>query len=74
MTGRALSERLYLVARSGHGPFIPCAPAILLAKGLACGEVAARGARPCLDLIDLETYLGALQGLDISVVTESTHG
>jgi hypothetical protein len=72
--GKPLSERFYLVARSGHGPFIPCAPAILLGKGLATGETSARGARPCLDLIDLETYLAALKGLHISIVTESAHG
>jgi hypothetical protein len=59
--------RFFIVARSGHGPYIPCIPAILLARRLARGEVAARGAMPCLDLIGLEDYLGALEGLDISV-------
>jgi short subunit dehydrogenase-like uncharacterized protein len=72
--GRPAIERFYLIAGSGDGPFIPCAPAILLAKGLAAGTVATRGARPCLDLIDLETYLAALKGLDIATVTESHHG
>jgi Saccharopine dehydrogenase NADP binding domain len=66
--GEAKTARFYLIARSGHGPNIPCMPAILLVKGLARGTVAARGARPCLDLIDLDTYLAALSGLDISVV------
>jgi hypothetical protein len=61
-------ERFFMIAGSGHGPYIPCMPAILLAKGLASGEVWASGARPCLDLIDLQTYLGALQGLDIEVI------
>jgi hypothetical protein len=62
------SERFFMIAGSGHGPYIPCMPAILLAKGLASGEVSVTGARACLDLIDLGTYLGALQGLDIEVV------
>jgi short subunit dehydrogenase-like uncharacterized protein len=72
--GKPMAERFYLIARSGHGPFIPCVPAILLAKGLAAGSVTERGARPCLDLIDLDAYIAALEGLDISIVTESRHG
>jgi hypothetical protein len=66
--GMAKSERFFMIAGSGHGPYIPCMPAILLAKGLANGEISARGARACLDLIDLETYLGALHGLDIEII------
>ena len=65
--GRPLERRFFLVARSGHGPFIPCMPAILLARRLAAGEAVAPGARPCLDLIDLPTYLAALDGFDITV-------
>jgi hypothetical protein len=66
--GMPKSERFFMIAGSGHGPYIPCMPAILLAKGLASGEVSAIGARACLDLIDLATYLGALKGLDIEVI------
>ena len=29
-----------------------------------------RGASPCVDLIDLDTYLTALEGLDISVIRD----
>jgi hypothetical protein len=66
--GAPLRERFFMIAGSGHGPYIPCMPSILLAKGLASGAVSATGARPCLDLIDLQTYLGALEGLDIEVI------
>jgi hypothetical protein len=62
--------RIFMIAKRGHGPYIPCMPAILLAKRLAGGESIDPGARPCLDLIDLPTYLQALDGLDISVVVE----
>jgi hypothetical protein len=65
--GRPRRVRFFIVARSGHGPYIPCIPAILLAKRLSRDEVRVRGALPCLDLIGLEEYLGALEGLDISV-------
>ena len=65
--GQPRRVRFFIVARSGHGPYIPCIPAILLARRLSRGEVNARGAMPCVDLISLEDYLGALEGLDISV-------
>lgn len=66
--GRPLTRRFFLIARSGHGPYIPCMPAILIARRLAGGEAIAPGARPCLDLIGLDEYLGALAGLDIEVI------
>lgn len=72
--GRAKMARFFLIARSGHGPYIPCMPAILLARKLARGEVARTGAMPCVDLIGLDEYLGALGGLDISVVADPVHG
>jgi len=71
--GRPLERRFWIVARSGHGPYIPCMPAILLAGRLARGEIAQRGATPCVDLIDLETYLAALNGLDIEIIRDDIH-
>lgn len=68
--GASKAIRFYLLARSGHGPHVPCIPSILLAQRLARGEAIAPGARPCLDLIDLDDYLRALEGLDISIVVE----
>jgi hypothetical protein len=63
-------RRFMLIARSGHGPYIPCMPAILLARRLANGEIPRRGASACLDLIDLDLYLDALSGLDISIIRD----
>ncbi|MBO6506103.1 MAG: saccharopine dehydrogenase NADP-binding domain-containing protein [Kordiimonadaceae bacterium] len=54
-----------LVARSGHGPLIPCMPAIVLAKRLAAGKELKAGAYPCVGLISLDQYLDALKNLDI---------
>ena len=65
--GKPKQQRIMIIARSGHGAYIPCMPAILLARRLSRGAVGARGASACLDLIGLEEYLGALEGLDISV-------
>lgn len=68
--GRERTERFYIIARQGHGPYIPCTPAIILAKRLARGELSQRGARPCLDLINLDEFLTALQSLDVSIIRE----
>ncbi|HXT78012.1 MAG TPA: hypothetical protein VN702_00490 [Acetobacteraceae bacterium] len=54
----------------GTRPYIPCIPAIVLARRLVKGEVRHRGATPCVDLIDLDAYLAALEGLDISVIRD----
>ena len=62
-----------IIARSGHGPYIPCMPAILLAKRLARGEITQRGATPCVDLIDLDSYLTALEGLDIEIIRDDVY-
>jgi saccharopine dehydrogenase-like NADP-dependent oxidoreductase len=69
--GRKKESRFHLIARSGHGPYIPCMPTILLARQLAKDALEKRGAMPCLDLIDLDTYLQALEGLDITVIREA---
>lgn len=69
--GARLVRRHWMIARRGHGPNIPCMPAILIARKLAKGEALVPGARPCLDLIALDEYLAALAGLDISVLGET---
>lgn len=54
-----------LIARSGHGPYIPSMPAILLAKKLAGSETTVTGATQCIGLITRDEYLNALKDLDI---------
>jgi NAD(P)-dependent dehydrogenase (short-subunit alcohol dehydrogenase family) len=68
--GALLTRRHWIIARQGHGPNIPCMPAILIARKLAGGEPIAPGARACLDLIDLDEFLAALAGLDVTVLAE----
>lgn len=60
----------FMIARRGHGPHIPCLPAVLLAKRIAAGDIPTAGARPCLDLIDLDQYLTALAPLDITTTAK----
>jgi hypothetical protein len=54
--GRPLSLAWHLTAPRGHGPEIPCMPAILLARRLAAGEVPATGAGPCVGLVSLAEF------------------
>ncbi|WP_282607324.1 saccharopine dehydrogenase family protein [Pelagibius sp. Alg239-R121] len=55
-----------LTACSGDGPYIPCVPAILLAKNLARDEVKQTGAHPCIGFVSRDEYLAALSNLDIT--------
>lgn len=68
LDGKPLVRRWWMIARAGHGPNIPCTPAILIARRIAAGELPEPGARPCLDLIRLHEFLTALEGLDVSVI------
>lgn len=67
--GKAKRKEFFIIARQGHGPFIPCVPAVLLSKALANGSLTQTGARACLDLIDLAAYRAALAHLDISFIS-----
>lgn len=71
---KAKTARFFIIAGSGHGPYIPCMPAILIARKLAGGEFGRIGAMPCVDLIGLDEYLRALEGLDISIVADAVDG
>ena len=68
--GSDRTERFFIIARQGHGPYIPCMPAIILAKRLARKELSGRGARPCLDLVSLSEFLKAFEGFDIGVIRD----
>ena len=64
--GRAKRIVWHLVAGSGHGPYIPATPAVLLAKGLIDGGLATRGAMPCVGLFTLDEFLAEIGDLDIA--------
>jgi len=68
--GRPAEIRIFMVARQVHGPNIPCLPAIILARRIAAGEPMAPGARPCLELIDLDELLTAMEHLDITILVQ----
>jgi saccharopine dehydrogenase-like NADP-dependent oxidoreductase len=60
--GRPLHLRWWLAADAGDGPQVPVTPAIVLARQLADGKVAAKGARPCMGLLTLEQITAGFNG------------
>jgi hypothetical protein len=68
--GQPETIRIFMVARQVHGPYIPCVPAILLARRIAAGEPIAPGARPCLDLVTLDEIMAAIAHLDIDTFVD----
>ena len=65
-----LSVTWTLIAGQGDGPQIPCTPAIVLARKLAAGTLAARGALPCLGLFSLDECLKALADFHVRTTIE----
>lgn len=63
--GRTRTLTWQLLASENHGPCIPCAPAVALARKFALGQVSAPGARPCLGELTVEEILDPLKGLRI---------
>jgi hypothetical protein len=55
----------HLIAGSGHGPYIPATPSVLLAKRLLGGTLLTRGAMACVGLFTLEAFLAEVADLDI---------
>jgi saccharopine dehydrogenase-like NADP-dependent oxidoreductase len=68
LDGQALALTWQLVAAQNHGPHIPCGAAIALAGKLAAGAALPHGAMPCMGLLTVDEYLGALRGFDVREV------
>ena len=58
----------HLVAGSGHGPYVPALPAVIVARRLARGG-AIPGARACFGLFAPEDFMAEARGLDIHTGT-----
>ncbi len=65
LDGQPARRTWNLLARRGHGPEIPCIAAIVLARKLAAGQITERGAMPCMGLMSLDDFAGAVSHLDI---------
>lgn len=67
--GRPKRIDWHMEARSGHGPYIPAAAAVVLAKRLLDGTLQTRGATPCVGLFTLGQFLTEVGDLDIAAGT-----
>ena len=65
--GRTARIDWHLVARRGHGPEIPCVPAIVIARKLAAGTLARRGAMPCMGLMTLADFAEAITQAQLDI-------
>ena len=63
--GDRLERRWVLMVGSGHGPWVPTLPAVVLARQLAHDAIGRRGAMPCLGLVTLEAVEAECADLDI---------
>ena len=68
LNGEPAIRNWFLIADQDHGPFIPCFPAIALARKVLRDEVSARGAIPCMGLLTVSDILAVGHGLDLRVV------
>jgi hypothetical protein len=69
-SGRARSSTWQLVARSNHGPEIPCMASVLLTSRLARGEPLASGATPCMGMLKLSDFDSEFARWDIRTFIE----
>ena len=65
--GRPARIDWHLLARRGHGPEIPCLPAIVLARKLAAGTLGEHGAMPCMGLMTLTDFAHAVKRADLDI-------
>ncbi|MDH3700269.1 MAG: saccharopine dehydrogenase NADP-binding domain-containing protein [Alphaproteobacteria bacterium] len=70
--GAPVRRNWTIVAEGGQGPWIPCLPAVILARKLASGALRPRGATPCWNLFDLDEFADALAEFDIRMTVDST--
>lgn len=68
LNGERAVRNWFLLADQDHGPFIPCFPAIALARKLVRDEISVRGAMPCMGLLTVDDILCVGEGLDLRVV------
>ena len=64
--GAAKELAWHLIARSGHGPYVPAIASVILAKRLAAGGGPPSGARPCFALFTPADFEAEVADLDIT--------
>jgi len=59
-----------LLAGCGHGPYVPAIASVIVAKKLARGELATRGAMACQGLFSLAEFMDEVKDLDIRAAAD----
>ena len=65
--GGRLVREVSLIAQLNQGPYVPAIAAVIVARKLASGEIALRGATPCLGLMTLAEFQTEVADLAITV-------
>lgn len=68
--GRAVTRVVSLVARANQGPFVPAIAAVVIARKLVRGEIAQRGAMPCVGLMTLAEFAHEVADLPIGITVQ----
>lgn len=63
--GKSLDRAWTLVADRGQGPWVPCLPAVLVARRLADGSLRTPGARACIASFSLAAFEALLAPLEV---------
>ena len=70
--GGKLTATWFLTANKNHGPEVPCAPALIIARQLASGQLTARGAVPCLGMFKLSDFDREMSEFDVEWTIEES--
>jgi hypothetical protein len=68
--GTALTIGWHLIARRGHGPYVPALAAVVLARKLVLRQEDRTGAMPCFKLVTLGECLAEAADLAIETAVE----
>ncbi|MEM7469044.1 MAG: saccharopine dehydrogenase NADP-binding domain-containing protein [Pseudomonadota bacterium] len=63
--GATIDRDFQILAQDGDGSYIPCIPAILLARKIANGEIHETGAHACVGVLTLEEFFVEFRHLNI---------
>ena len=63
--GSRIQKRWILKAEAGHGPYVPILMAAILARQASLGRPAFFGARSCVNIVTLKSFLEEIEGLNI---------
>lgn len=63
--GSGVQKRWILKAEAEHGPYVPILMAAILARRASLGPAEFWGARPCVNIVTLKSFLEEIEGLNI---------